>query len=820
MKDIELEIYNLLNEIKLNTKSVFSKEKNYIIKESSQITFEKKTPEILKKLNDLGIKDIKPLSPNQKNFIKEKNKIKGGPNEGVFEAILSCVDGTETVVPGSSVQEAAIELYDNKTIEAKFTQKTLNSFIQEEKAKQVSDVEGEVKPSKVLACLYYSEIETFKKAYNDYFKVGKPIPSLKDFYNQTNGQCLSYSLAQINSTPLGCTTAFYMDSGIFEATQGGNKGRQVMTIVALTYGSWFVYDNGYNSYINWKTKLDNYIEQQSNISSGSFSNKEPRTKEEAERQSKEKMQNVDRGLGQIKMVQNKDGDNATFSFQYFEASDDEKKRVFMNEFMSKNIIPELLTPWDAISNRNYVGSYKEKIHKVDLADFSTVEQIGNVQNTRLPSGDLKMDQTSAVNFTKLQPFTDDELSKVENSKVSEDGSVIRIVNGSKEVVTDPYCLKKGQPYVNLRTSSEVDLDFSERTFLDPSGGGNFIKWTGQQVIGNWTGTYILKYLPIFKTMVSQDVYGDKRIYVTRITDGDSRKNFFSEIDSLNLVTAGGSFSRSVNRAGKETGYYNGDCLGSSGFDLYCNGQFDKIADLSIAANTNLVEHEYHGPAAKYGFKNGEKLNNKQIWDIAIRTGVAKYWLEIEIPKDELQSSLARMALSGEMGVIDKYCDGGDICKVWVAAKYVEPCRTGSKQETRNFADFTGEVELKNALNYNLDDEGRLVIYRQKYIEDEIKNWNNWCKNQKNNKFTNIYDCSKKENGDQDKLNQAWGKVCSSQKLSNDELKFVSDILQNKLKKFIGKKVRCMDDVSEHTNNSSEVFKSYPTLLFSVPTNNN
>jgi hypothetical protein len=418
----------------------------------------------------LGIKDVKPLSPNQKKFIKEKNKIQNGPNESVFQTILSCVDGTETAVPGSMVQDVAIEIYDGKTVEAKFTQKTLNSFIQEEKAKQVSDVEGEVKPSKVLACLYYSEIETFKKAYNDYFKVGKPIPSMSNFYNQTNAQCLSYSLAQINSTPLGCTTAFYMDSGIFEATQGGSKEREVMTLVALTYGSWFVYDNGYSSYIMWKKKLDNYIEQQTNTTSSSTElNQQPRTREDAEKQSEERRQNVDRGLGQIKMVQNKDGDNATFSFQYFEASGDEKKRIFMNEFMSKNIIPELLTPWDALEGRNYVGSYKEKIRKVDLADFSTVEQIGNVQNTRLPSGDLKMEQTSAIDFTKLQPLTDDEIKNVQNSKVTEDGSVVRIVNGKKEVVTDPYCLKKGETYVNLRSSPMVDIDVSERTMIDPSG---------------------------------------------------------------------------------------------------------------------------------------------------------------------------------------------------------------------------------------------------------------------------------------------------------------------------------------------------------------
>ena len=96
---------NILNEIKINTKSVLSNKNTFIIKESSQIQYQKPTPQLSKTLLDLGIKDVKPLSPNQKKFIKEKNKIQSGPNESVFQTILSCVDGTETAVPGSMVQD-------------------------------------------------------------------------------------------------------------------------------------------------------------------------------------------------------------------------------------------------------------------------------------------------------------------------------------------------------------------------------------------------------------------------------------------------------------------------------------------------------------------------------------------------------------------------------------------------------------------------------------------------------------------------------------------------------------------------------------------
>ena len=307
------------------------------------------------------------------------------PKNIKYNTITSCVTGQDLVLIGQpqdfNPDETVVgDPLSKYPYPSPFVPITDSEFLEISRIREQQGLTNHV-----LACQYWSQIKS-----EGLSEIAKSLE-----YSKILQECITYSLAAINATPLGCSSFFGVSTEI--ATQLGyqetipevygkpsarwNKS-EGSKIVKLTFGSWW---NDYRKYLNWV----------------------------------------------------KDG----------------KKGELPNieapwESLSKRYYNWNLAPGDA---------YKDSEGNIEREKLDRIETLGSQSSedlTKLKGGELRFDETRLLPYTQDEFNAITNLPITKDGEIFYQEPGVRGKNKTK--MENPYCLKSTSIRVNIRETPEVD----------------------------------------------------------------------------------------------------------------------------------------------------------------------------------------------------------------------------------------------------------------------------------------------------------------------------------------------------------------------------
>jgi hypothetical protein len=688
IEDLNLDIFNLLVEINKKPYGVIN-EDDKDIETNKSIEFEPLNDE-LKKLS--GIENLVPIAQTR---VEYENSLKGKKpaNGDLFTTIISCETGTKLTFPlGQAFEGAFSPIIPEKgetvtTVPAKFKRTNLEAWYNQQKIKK-----DKGQTNGITACQYYTQIELWRlKSKNQ--KV--PGGNESQWYQTFLTNCLTNSLAMVNTWPEGCNLGFYLEHSIAKTVARVSSANGAAKPFVATPRSWWVSQTGYLSYETW----------------------------------------------------------------YNEFSNNQDKNKIIN-------VPYVDAPWEYYNFSSYSTNSGNESESIKLGEL---EQLGGFVDKDLDTEDYERRRgTGGIRSLKMQAYKDSEVSAVENSNISSAG-VIYGDNGygGKVAMSTPYCRRADvTPRINMRDSAGVDMDTGFFDFWD-----NYISWTAKSIIGEPTGRKVLRWLPLYK--MEWQTLQDSPTF-TRLTNTESQKNFFNQLCTLGCMTnatrgnnfwGGGKhktyFLDPVNVPNLQNGSYWPQSLDAS------LGKYGKDASgLSFGeVLSNISTLGLSGTDRIWGFPDGTTTNMNDVFSLALKTGVAKYWIEL-----------------AENGV------GNDGRRFWVNLAYVEPCRTGNKEYSTNQDNDVNR--LKSAEHGKKDNEGNTIYYKSILDKTFQNEYNTWGRGDRGVPWKKDAKIVFKDESLEAFKDRRWGEICNSNKR------------------------KCIDDVN--TTNASygeEIYKNLPLIQF-------
>lgn len=413
--------------------------------------------------------------------------------------------------------------------------------------------------------------------------------------------------------------------------------------------------------------------------------------------------------------------------------------------------PEIKAPWEFQdpSNGKYVFRYKDTYVDVDIKKMNTE---GDAFNKKSESEKLKSGQVRGKSYDPMTflPFSDEEVEGMKNMNLNPDGTVATFKKENDGSITkiqtddQPWCLRNGVTYANLRNSPTVDYDLG----FGPLDEGNYRKWTSNRIVGVPTGKRKLVWLPLYEYQKSNET--GQKVY-TRF-ENENVKNFLNRVSE---------YAKSDKRANKLTRFTNNIALDvtdkeekkrmEGGFvgveytpekDLAFRYIEPYLEDTDLRTQDILsgIWHGINSLGTKSGYKRqvipqNTIINDPQIMSWALTTGAAKYWIEL-------------LPVSKEHMDFD-YIEGAGYMEnnpMWVSQSLIEPCKIGGvtyKDEQKKYQNWDDEYKK---MSHN-DDRGMKTstAYKSIFIS----------KMKERNDIKNIKD----EQEQQEKIEELWVSFC-------------------------------------------------------------